>query len=95
MKDVWELELRAHAVANVYYVCGVNKVGADEGGSADSFFGTSLIVDPSGKVIARAGDRHDETIYADIDLESLAEMRRLWPMYRDRRPDAYGPISRP
>jgi len=94
MKDVWELELRAHAVANVYYVCGVNKVGADEGGSPDSFFGTSLIVDPSGKVIARAGDRHDETIYADVDLETLAEMRRLWPMYRDRRPDAYGPISR-
>ena len=28
------------------------------------------------------------------DLEALAEMRRLWPMYRDRRPDAYGPICR-
>ena len=92
---LWDLELRAHAVTNIYYVCGVNKVGADEGGSPDSFFGTSLIVDPSGKVIARAGDRHDETIYADIDLDTLAEMRRLWPMYRDRRPDAYGPICRP
>jgi beta-ureidopropionase len=79
----------------VYYVCGVNKVGNDEGGSPDPFFGTSLIVDPSGKVIARAGDTHDETIYADVDLGALAEMRRLWPMYRDRRPDAYGPICRP
>ncbi len=95
MKDVWELELRAHAVANVYYVCGVNKVGIDDGGSPDAFFGTSLIVDPSGKVIARAGDARDEIVYADIDLGALTEMRRLWPMYRDRRPDAYRPICEP
>ncbi len=95
MKEVWELELRAHAVTNVYYVCGVNKVGRDVGGSPDAFFGTSLIVDPSGKVIARAGNTHDEVIYADVDLDALAEMRRLWPMYRDRRPDAYGPICTP
>ena len=26
---LWDLELRAHAVTNVYYVCGVNKVGVD------------------------------------------------------------------
>lgn len=95
MKDIWELELRAHAVANVYYVCGVNKVGKDEGGSPNHFFGTSMVVDPAGKVIARAGDTEDEIIYADLDLAQLAEMRRLWPMFRDRRPDAYGPICAP
>lgn len=94
MKDIWELELRAHAVANVYYVCGVNKVGRDEGGSPHPFFGTSLVVDPGGRVMARAGDREDEIIYADLDLAQLAEQRRLWPMFRDRRPDAYGPICR-
>ena len=30
---LWDLELRAHAVSNIYYVCGVNKVGVDVGGS--------------------------------------------------------------
>jgi N-carbamoylputrescine amidase len=96
MKDIWEVELRAHAVANVYYVCGVNKVGKDEGGSPNHFFfGTSLVVGPMGQVIARAGDQADEIMYADLDLAQLAEAKRMWPMFRDRRPDAYGPISTP
>lgn len=91
-KDIWEVELRAHAIANVYYVCGVNKVGVDEGGSPNHFFGTSLIVDPAGKVVARAGDADDEIIYANVDLAYLDEMRRIWPLFHDRRPDAYHPI---
>ena len=40
---LWDLELRAHAVANVYYVCGVNKVGVDVGGSTRDHHGASLI----------------------------------------------------
>ena len=28
---LWDVELRAHAIANVFYVCGVNKVGVDVG----------------------------------------------------------------
>ena len=95
MKDVWELELRAHAVANVYYVCGVNKVGVDEGGSPNHFFGSSMVVDPLGKVIARAGDQADEIMYAELDLAHLADVKRTWPLFRDRRPDAYGRICAP
>jgi N-carbamoylputrescine amidase len=48
-----------------------------------------------GKVIARAGDHADEIIYADLDLAQLAEAKRMWPMFRDRRPDAYGRICAP
>jgi beta-ureidopropionase len=96
MKDIWEVELRAHAVANVYYVCGVNKVGRDEGGSpVHFFFGSSMVVGPMGQVMARAGDQADEIMYADLDLAQLVEARRMWPMFRDRRPDAYGRISAP
>jgi hypothetical protein len=29
------------------------------------------------------------------DLEQLAEVRNLWQFYRDRRPDAYGPLVQP
>jgi N-carbamoylputrescine amidase len=94
MKEIWELELRAHAVANAYYVCGVNKVGLDRGGSPNHFFGTSLIVGPTGKVVARGGERDDEVITADVDLEHLRATRRTFPVYRDRRPDLYGPVCR-
>ena len=51
---LWDLELRAHAIANVYYVCGVNKVGRDVGGSARDHHGDSLVCNPRGEIVAQA-----------------------------------------
>ena len=45
---LWELELQAHAVDNVYYVGGVNRVGVFQGGSESHFYGSSMWVDPKG-----------------------------------------------
>ncbi len=89
---MWELELRAHAAMNIYYVCGVNKVGVDVGGSPRDHWGTSMIVDPRGQVMAQASDREEGIVYADIDLNLIEELRRQWGFYRDRRPDLYGPL---
>ena len=96
MKDAWEIELRAHAITNAFFVCGVNKVGLEKGGSpTNSYFGSSLIIDPRGNVLARASDETEDLIVADLDADMLAEHRRLWPVYRDRRPDAYEDLVRP
>src|SRR5918994_1709882 len=57
---LWDLELRAHAVANAYYVCGVNKVGVDVGGSSRNHFGSSLIANPRGEIIAQANDSGED-----------------------------------
>ncbi|MBI3967554.1 MAG: acyltransferase, partial [Chloroflexi bacterium] len=92
-KYLWDLELKAHAVANLYYVCGVNRVGVDEGGSTRNHFGSSLIVDPKANVLAQASDDRDEVVCADVDPAFIAETRRLWSFYRDRRPDLYGPVA--
>lgn len=94
MKWAWELELRSHAFANSYYVCGVNKVGLEEGGSPKNrYFGSSLIVSPTGETIAQATEKGDEVIVAEIDRELLIRQRRLWPVFRDRRPDLYGALT--
>ena len=96
MKDAWEIELRAHAIANAFFVCGVNKVGLEDGGSpVNRYFGSSLIIDPRGDVLARASDETEDVVVADLDADLLADHRRLWPVYRDRRPDAYGDLVRP
>jgi N-carbamoylputrescine amidase len=89
---LWDLELRAHAVTNIYYVCGVNKVGVDVGGSARNHFGSSLIINPRGEIIAQAGDTEDEIVTARVDLSAIAELRALWGYYRDRRPEMYGAL---
>jgi beta-ureidopropionase len=89
---LWDIELRAHAVANVYYVCGVNKVGVDVGGSARDHHGASLIANPRGEIMAQGSDTKEDIVIADVDLSVIPELRALWGYYRDRRPDMYGPV---
>jgi len=90
---LWDLELRAHAVTNIYYVCGVNKVGVDVGGSSRNHFGSSLIVNPRGEIIAQANDSGEDMAIADIDVSVIPELRAMWGYYRDRRPDLYGALA--
>ena len=90
---LWDVELRAHAIANVYYVCGVNKVGVDVGGSSRDHHGDSLIANPRGEVIAQASATDEGIVSADVDLSVIPELRALWGYYRDRRPDLYGPVA--
>jgi N-carbamoylputrescine amidase len=93
IREVWEVELRGHAVANMFYVGGVNKVGPDVGGPAGrSYFGSAVFIDPRGNVIGRAGDKADEILYADIDPRACDDTRDLWGFFKFRRPDAYGEI---
>jgi N-carbamoylputrescine amidase len=89
---LWDVELRAHAIANVFYVCGVNKVGVDVGGSKRDHHGNSMILSPKGEVMAEASATQDDIALADVDLAALPSLRKLWGYYRDRRPDKYGPV---
>src|SRR5687767_9350328 len=89
---LWDLELRAHAVTNIYYVCGVNKVGVDVGGSTRQHLGSSLIANPRGEIIAQGSDTGEDVVVAGVDLTVIPELRALWGYYRDRRPDAYAPL---
>ena len=90
---LWDLELRAHAIANVYYVCGVNKVGVDAGGSSRDHHGDSLVCNPRGEILAQASATEEDVVLADVDLSVIPELRALWGYYRDRRPDLYGPVA--
>ena len=89
---LWDVELRAHAIANIFYVCGVNKVGVDVGGSTRNHHGDSMIISPRGEILAQASDSKDDIVIADVDLSLLPQIRELWGYYRDRRPDKYGPL---
>ncbi|MDQ7903923.1 nitrilase-related carbon-nitrogen hydrolase [Phytohabitans sp. ZYX-F-186] len=92
---LWKLEQPASAVANEYFVGAINRVGVEPLGEND-FYGTSYFVDPEGKFVGETGDPHQaELIVRDLDLALLAEVRDRWAFYRDRRPDAYGPLVQP
>ncbi len=91
---LWKLEQPAHAVANGYFVAASNRVGTEAPWNIGKFYGTSYIVDPRGKFLATASEDKDELVTATCDLEQIEEVRRVWQFYRDRRPDAYGDLTK-
>jgi N-carbamoylputrescine amidase len=89
-RSVWEIELRAHAIANGYFVGGVNRVGTE---LESQYYGASLFIDPIGQVIGQAGEKDEQVLVADLDPARIEEVRRAWPLYRDRRPETYRRIT--
>jgi beta-ureidopropionase len=93
-KEMWDVELRSIAIANLLWVAGVNRVQRDVNGSEMDFYGKSLVAGPSGEVVAAAGEHSEEILYAVIDTEQSQQLREEWGFFRDRRPEIFGAITR-
>ncbi|MCC7538337.1 MAG: acyltransferase [Deltaproteobacteria bacterium] len=91
---LWKLEQPAHAVANGYFMGCINRVGTEAPWNIGKFYGTSYFVDPRGNFLSIGSEDKDEIITADLDLEMIEEVRRVWQFYRDRRPDTYEDMVR-
>jgi beta-ureidopropionase len=89
---LWELEQPAHAVANGYFVGAINRVGVEKPWAIGEFYGKSYFCNPRGKIIAQASRDKDEVVVSDLDLDMIAEVRKTWQFFRDRRPDSYEPM---
>ena len=92
---LWKIELPALAVANGFFVAAINRVGTEAPWNLGEFFGQSYFCNPRGKILAEASRNQDEIVTADLDLDLIAEVRRAWPFYRDRRPELYGDLVKP
>ncbi|MGH9659846.1 MAG: nitrilase-related carbon-nitrogen hydrolase [Bryobacteraceae bacterium] len=88
-EHLWKLEQPAHAVANGYFIAAINRVGVEAPWNIGEFYGTSYFCDPRGRIVAEASRDRDEVLTADLDLDQIAEVRRTWQFFRDRRPDMY------
>jgi len=89
---LWKLEQPAHAVANGYFVAAINRVGVEAPWNIGEFYGSSYFCDPRGRIVAEASRDRDEVLTADLDLDVIAEVRKTWQFFRDRRPDLYQPL---
>jgi N-carbamoylputrescine amidase len=92
--DAWRTIQRSHAIANGIYVAAINRTGFE--GPADrglEFWGSSFVADPFGRVIHEASTDKEEVLVAECDPKLIDEVRKNWPFFRDRRIDAYAPIT--
>src|SRR2546421_12405407 len=76
----------ARAVENQSYFIIANRVGTDDG---VTFCGSSVIVNPSGKVLAAASPDREELIEAEISNEVIADVRSRVRVFEHRRKDLY------
>ncbi len=81
-RDHWEVLLRARAIENQAFVLAPAQCGRHSEDRRS--YGRSLIVDPWGLVLARAGDR-PSAVVAECDLDALEDVRAALPALRHRR----------
>ncbi len=92
-KDHWQRTMQGHAAANLTPLIASNRIGREAGEScALTFYGASFIADQTGAKVAEAGGAEQAVITASFDLAAIRAQRAAWGLFRDRRPDLYGPL---
>lgn len=90
-REHWEILVRARAIENQIFVIAANRIGYEDipGEGKVTYCGTSLIVDPAGRVVATAGEDEEKLLTARIDLGRVEGVRKGIPTLKDRRPELY------
>ncbi len=91
--NAWQTIQRSHAVANGVHVVSVNRVGYEQNGEMQ-FWGGSFVSNPFGTLLYKASHTDEEVAVVEIDTKKTDSYRTHWPFMRDRRIDAYQPITK-
>lgn len=99
----WRRCMQGHAGSNLVPVLAANRIGLEtvepceaNGGqkSALRFYGSSFIADETGALVADGTRDTEQVLTATFDLDKVEENRMSWGVFRDRRPEWYGEITR-
>ena len=91
-QPMWERVITAAGIANGTFMVAVNRTGTE---GEMTFYGSSFISDPYGRVLAQAPRDEPAVLVADLDLDQRRDWLELFPFFSARRPDAYAPLTAP
>jgi N-carbamoylputrescine amidase len=92
-RDHWQRCMQGHAAANVMPLVASNRIGVERGEKYEmTFYGSSFIAGPAGEKLVEADRSTEAVLTATFDLEAIRAQRHAWGVFRDRRPELYGPI---
>ncbi len=77
----WEKLLAAHALMNNAFLIFVNRAGAED---EEYFWGGSMVISPSGEIVAKAKRYEPDLLNVEIDLSEIARSRRF-SSFKDHR----------
>jgi len=89
-QPLWQQVIVGNGVANGTFMIAINRIGVE---GPLTFYGSSFISDPYGRVLARAPRDRPAVIVADLDLDQRRDWLELFPFLSTRRPDAYGSLT--
>ena len=89
-EPLWQQVIVANGIANGTFMVAVNRCGQEP---PLTFYGSSFISDPYGRVLAQAPRDGPAVLVADLDLDQRRDWLELFPLLATRRPDAYSSLS--
>ena len=93
-KSHWQHAMQGHAAANIMPVIASNRIGTEtDDESSMTFYGSSFIADQTGTIVEEADRETESVLVHEFDLDAIAQMRREWGVFRDRRPEMYRIIA--
>jgi len=96
-REHWQRTQQGHAAANLTPLIAANRYGLERSvqnpqGLYIRFYGSSFIADATGAKVAEAPAEGEAILTHGFDLTAIAQLRDNWFVFRDRRPDLYGPL---
>lgn len=92
-RDHWQRVQQGHAGANLMPLIASNRIGTEQqDGYHITFYGSSFIADPFGAKVEELDETSEGVLVHCFDLDQLEHIRSAWGVFRDRRPNLYGPI---
>ncbi|MGI8713888.1 MAG: nitrilase-related carbon-nitrogen hydrolase [Solirubrobacteraceae bacterium] len=89
-QPLWQQVIVGNGVANGTFMVAVNRIGTEP---PLTFYGSSFISDPYGRVLVQAPRNRAAVLVADLDLDQRRDWLELFPFLSTRRPDAYAPLT--
>jgi N-carbamoylputrescine amidase len=92
-RDHWQRVMQGHAASNIMPLVASNRIGTERGDRWEvTYYGSSFIADHTGAIVKQADRTTESILTASFDLDQIRAYRDSWGVFRDRRPELYGPI---
>ncbi|HTW11964.1 MAG TPA: nitrilase-related carbon-nitrogen hydrolase [Solirubrobacteraceae bacterium] len=89
-EPLWQQVIIGNGIANGTFMVAVNRIGFED---PLTFYGSSFISDPYGRILVQAPRDEPAVLVADLDLDQRRDWLELFPFLTTRRPDAYGTLT--
>ncbi|WP_223694017.1 nitrilase-related carbon-nitrogen hydrolase [Leifsonia poae] len=92
-QPLWRQVIVGNGVANGTFMVVPNRTGTEtrpDGTAGNTFYGSSFVSDPYGRILAEAPRDEQAVLVVDLDLPQREDWLTLFPFLSTRRPDTYG-----